>query len=297
MRTKVKKERREKLTPLTIFMLVFLVVYCLAMGVLFLFAVMMAFQDPLMYMYPTVLPYDKIYFGNFSAVLSVQLKVNSGGTLVYSTMGDIIFNSVVYALGCGLINTAVTGVTAYLCATYKYKYSKVVHTTVIVVMTIPIVGSQAAELGLLNALNLYDTWFGLLILKANFLGMYFLIFYEMFSSLPITYREAATLDGADDWRVMLNVYFPLARATFGTVLLINFINFWNDYQTPMLYAPSRPTLSRYLIEIAIMSTANDFDSMPIRMTTSIILSVPTLTLFLIFQKKLMSNLTIGGIKG
>ena len=240
-----------------------------------------------MWMYPTVLPYGDVYFGNFHAVLSVQLKVISGVTTVYSTMGDIIFNSVVYALGCGLVNTIVTCVTAYLCATYKYKYSKIIHTTVIVVMTIPIIGSQAAELGLLNALNLYNTWLGLLILKANFLGMYF----------PITYREAATLDGADDWRVMFSVYFPLAKATFGTILLINFINFWNDYQTPMLYAPSHPTLSRYLIEIAIMSTANDFDSVPIRMTTSIILSVPTLILFLIFQKKLMSNLTIGGIKG
>ncbi len=296
MKVKMKTKRREKFTPLTTVMLAILLVYCIVMGILFLYAIVMSFKDPALYIYPTIWPDEKIYPHNYLKVLTARPSFRAVGKVVNDTMGKIILNSVVYALGCGLVNTTVTCVTAYLCANYKYKYSRIVHTTVIVVMAIPIVGSQAAELSILRALNLYNTWWGLLILKANFLGMYFLIFYEMFGSLPKTYREAAMLDGASDWRVMINIYFPLAKATFGTILLLNFINYWNDYQTPILYAPSNPTLSRFLIEIT-RTSQDDFDSMPVQLTTTVILSIPTLALFLVFQKKLMSNLTIGGIKG
>lgn len=296
MKIKFKKERRERLTPLTMVMLTILLLYCVAMGILFVYAIVMSFKDPAEYIYPTIWPDKTPYFLNYPKVLNAKPSFRAVGKVVSDSMSKIILNSVIYALGCGLVNTAVTCITAYICATYKYKFLKVIYTTVIVVMAIPIIGSQAAELSMLRAINLYNTWLGLLILKANFLGMYFLIFYEMFKSLPVTYREAATLDGASDWRVMVSVYLPLAKATFGTILLINFITYWNDYQTPILYAPSHPTLSRFLIEIT-RTSQDDFDSMPVQMTTTVILSIPTLTLFLIFQKKLMSNLTIGGIKG
>ena len=296
MKVKVDMKRRGKLTPLTSVMLAILSLYCVAMGILFVYAVVMSFKDPALYIYPTIWPDEKIYLYNYPKVLNARPAFRSVGKVVNAPMSKIILNSIIYALGCGLVNTTVTCVSAYLCASYKYKYSKIVHTTVIVVMAIPIIGSQAAELSMLRFINLYNSWLGLLILKANFLGMYFLIFYEMFKSLPITYREAATLDGASDWRVMMSVYMPLASATFGTILLMNFITYWNDYQTPLLYAPSHPTLSRFLIEIT-RNSQDDFDSMPVQLTTTVILSIPTLLIFLIFQKKLMSNLTIGGIKG
>ena len=292
----VKTKKREKMTPLTIAMLVVLIAYCLVMFTLFVFAIMMSLKDPAKYIYPTLKPDETPYFLNYVKVFNVRIVFKSAGKVVKSSMSYIIGNSVIYALGCSVVNTLVCGVTAYLCAVYRYKYSRIVYTTVIVVMTIPIVGSQAAELSVLRKINLYDTWAGLLILKANFLGMYFLVFHEMFFSMPITYREAATIDGASDWQVMTSIYFPLAKATFGTVLLINFITYWNDYQTPMLYAPTHPTLSRFLIEITRLSK-DDFDAMPMQMATTVILMLPPLALFLAFQKKLMSNLTIGGIKG
>lgn len=73
------------------------------------------------------------------------------------------------------------------------------HTTVLITMVIPVVGSLPAEIRMAQSLGLYDQIWGMWILKANFLGMYFLVFYNIFKALPASYTEAAKIDGAREY--------------------------------------------------------------------------------------------------
>ena len=91
-------------------------------------------------------------------------------------------------------------------------------------------------------------------MKLNFLGIYFLVFYSILKSLPKTFTEAAKIDGAHNFTIMLKIIFPLTITTFATILLLNFIAYWNDYQVPLIYLPSYPTIALGLFR---MGTSSD----------------------------------------
>jgi ABC-type glycerol-3-phosphate transport system permease component len=133
-------------------------------------------------------------------------------------------------------------------------------------------------------------------MKMNFLGMYYLVFFAMFKSVPKEFDEAAKIDGAGDFTIMLKIVLPTIVPTLLTVTLLTFIGFWNDYQIPLIYLPHYPTISQGLQRM-INTNLNDLSTVPMRMTASMIVLIPIFTIFVIFQKSLMGNVTIGGVKG
>ena len=112
----------------------------------------------------------------------------------------------------------------------------------------------------------------------------------------MTYTEAAKIDGANNLMILFKIILPLVRNTFLTITLINFITFWNDYQVPLLYMPSYPTLAVGMFKIAD-SSENALARVPIRLAGSMIMLAPILAVFAFTHKRLMGNLAIGGIKG
>lgn len=218
------------------------------------------------------------------------------GQMVYFTIPEQMFNSLVYALGCTITATMTPCLTAYVCARYPFKFSTIIYNVVIIAMIIPFVGTQSSTLEIVRALGMYDTFWGLWIMKANFLGTYFLVFYAQFKMIPATYTEAARIDGASEFYVMRRVILPLAKGTIGTVGILQFIVFWNDYQTPMIYQPSYPTLAYGMYQFS-KRTGAILASVPMRVSYMIVVVVPILILFLLLRKKLVGNISMGGIKG
>jgi len=204
--------------------------------------------------------------------------------------------SLIYSLGCSFCASIVTCIMAYAVSKYKYKFSSVIYAVVIIAMILPIVGALPSEMQMLNFLNLYDKFIGVFIMKSNFLGIYFLIYYATFKGIPWTYAESAFIDGASHFKVMVRIMIPLVKTTFLAVFLLNFIMFWNDYQGPMLYLPSYPTLSFGLFYMKFNSTV-DFGRENLQLTCCMLVALPIIIMFIIFQKRLMGNLAVGGIKG
>jgi ABC-type glycerol-3-phosphate transport system permease component len=163
-------------------------------------------------------------------------------------------------------------------------------------MIFPVVGSLPSEMQIARSLGLYDSYLGNFFLKASFWGLYYLVFFEMFKGVPRDFQEAAQIDGASNLNIMLRIMYPLIRGTFFTVMLIYFITYWNDYQTPLLYLPSKPTIALGLY-IFTFSTLNELAGEPIKLGASIIVFIPIFVLFALFQKRLIGNISMGGIKG
>lgn len=307
---KINKENRltRKFSPLTVLMFLVLISFSVVLlGVLF-WAVMASFKPATFsgfksgtkstYNFPETWHFENYIkaFENFF-IEGVPYPESVGGTrTVY--IGQMFIYSLLYCVGCSVIQTIVQCITAYLCARFKYKLSKIVENIVIVVMSIPIVGSLPAEITLSKKLGLYNHMYGMWVMKANFLGMYFLIFLAAFRSIPMTYTEAAKIDGASNMSIMLKIVFPLVKNVIFTIILINFITYWKDYQTPMIYISAYPTVTYGLFRIIFDSSSSaGMVSVPIRMAASIIVVMPLIVIFIIFQKRLMGNLTMGGIKG
>ena len=291
---KIKGEdRKSRLSPLTVVMLVLLIAYCVMLLGLIFWMTITALKKPLGFNTNRVGLPDPWYFKNFGYVLKNAQIEKEQGVVPFA---EIILNSVVYAVGCSVVNTFVTMLVAYLCAHYRNKFSSFVYSLVLVVMVIPVVGNQTSELQMAINLGIYDSMLGMLIMRATFLGLYFLVFHEMFRSVPSALSEAAEIDGAGDFQIMVRIYFPLARNTALTVLLIYFIQYWNNFQTPMLFVPNHPTLAEYLFRIVQLSKG-EFSRVPVQMSAALMLLAPVAVIFLCSYKWLLGNLSIGGVKG
>ena len=218
------------------------------------------------------------------------------GQMMYFTIPTQFGNSLLYAFGCMITATLTPCLTAYTTARYNYKFSKVVYNIVIIAMILPVVGSLPSEVELTRTLGTYDTFWGLWIQKANFLGPYFLIFFAQFKMIPKEYTEAARIDGASEFYAMTRVVLPLAKSTIGTVAILKFVEFWNDYQVPMVFLPSKPVLAYGMFQFS-QRVGQVVSSVPMKISYMVVVTLPILVLFLVAHKRLMGNISIGGLKG
>lgn len=291
--TKKSGAGRGKTSPFFVVLFVLLAIYSLILIGLLVWAMISAFKTPRDFQTnPVGLP-EKIV-NNFGEAIKLY-KIQVGGVKGrprYAMFPQMLYNSVLYSVGCALFNTIVICLTAYCCARYKYRLSKIVYAVVLVTMTIPIVGSLPSQIQVAQTLRIYNEIWGMWLQSASFLGLYFLVFYETFASLPNSFFEAARIDGADDLSLIFRIALPLAKNVFLTIFMLNFITYWNDYQTPLLFLKSMPVLSYGLY---LITQSNAY--VPMIMAAATVVLAPVIIIFIFANKKLMGNLTVGGIKG
>ncbi len=245
-------------------------------------------------------------FKNFE--FPVRASFYSGGQKVIhrATMniGSLLLNTIIYAGTGALLHAFVPCLVAYLCVKYPFKLSKIIYNVCLLIMIIPIIGAQPSEISLLRSLGLYDTWLGYFCQKMNFTGMYFFVFHAYFRGLPDAYTEAAEVDGASQTSILFRIILPLVSKMIATVMLILFVQLWNDYQTPLLYLPTKATLAygvyymAYAVPIGSLSQEAQavFGFTPGKIAACMVLALPILVLFIFLKDKLMGNVSVGGIK-
>lgn len=301
MRKKLLKRRKEKFSVSYVFVGAVLVFYVVFLVMLMYWALITSLKSQGDFRTNMVFGFPKGHvwewsWSNFSTTFE-QFKVTTftNGTMRTVGFGKMLLYTLLYAGVGAFISTIVPCLVAYVCAKFDFKFNAVIYLIVIVAMALPIVGSAPSEIRILRALGMYDTIWGNWIQKLHFLGMYFLVFYARFKSLSNEYMEAAYVDGASEFQVLTRVMLPLVKTLFFTVFLIKFVDYWNDYQTPLLYMPSYPTLAVGVYNLSY-TTVGVMSYTPMRMAACIILLVPIFILFIIFKNKLMGNLTAGGVK-
>lgn len=230
-----------------------------------------------------------------TAYTNFYVPIQRNGQTYHYTMPYLFWNSILYSVGCAVAATITPCLVAYLCARYPFRFSKVVYAIVLVAMSLPIVGSLPSEIQMSKTLHFFDTFWGIWLMKANFLGIYFLVFYARFKTIPAAYSEAAKIDGASNTRVLWQVILPLAKDTLFTVFLLNFVTFWNDYQIPMVYLPSHP-VAAYGMFLFQNSTVTEISYTPVKLAGILLMTLPILLISLIFSRRLMTNINVGGIK-
>ena len=87
-------------------------------------------------------------------------------------------------------------------------------------MILPIIGAMPSELRILKSIGLYDTIFSGWILRANFLGVYFLVFHANFKAIPHSYAEAARIDGASKIQQVWHITLPGLLPTIVLMLIL-----------------------------------------------------------------------------
>lgn len=199
--------------------------------------------------------------------------------------------------GVGTIVTVFTSsAAAYVVAKYKFPGRNLLFSVVIFSLIVPIVGSLPSQIQLMDNLHLSNTVIGCIFLYSGGFGMNFLLLYSFFKNLSWTYVEAARIDGANDFTIFFRIIIPMAKGPIVAISIIQLIGLWNDYLTPSIYLPEKPTIAvglDYLTETLIGNGGN----YTLLFATIIIAIIPIISVFVAFSKTIMENTSVGGLKG
>ncbi len=117
-----------------------------------------------------------------------------------------------------------------------------------------------------------------------------------FRTIPKDFEEAASVDGAGHFRTMVTIMIPMARPSIVTVILFNFLAFWNEYIIALTLMPNgTKTLPVGLINL--MQSQRGAANYGPMYAGLVLVMLPTLILYILVQKKLTEGMTVGGVKG
>ena len=235
---------------------------------------------------PLALPHQWVFANYLEAFEMLEVR----GFNFFGLIG----NSIWYAVGTPLIQITVSMIIAYVVVKYPSKLTKIYHAYVLVMMMINLSAGSAATYRFFAKLNLVDSPL-FLVGKIGKTTFAYLIFCAAWRGVANDYMEAAKIDGANHWTILFRIMIPQVIGTWGALFIMDFITWWNDYTTPMVYFPNWPTLATGLFEYEsdmIMSV-----NMPVYFAGLMISMVPVIVLFMIFQDTIMDRISIGGIKG
>lgn len=146
-----------------------------------------------------------------------------------------------------------------------------------------------------------NTWFPQIV--PAFFGSAWAIFLlrQFMMTIPNEIDESARLDGCGDWSLFWHLILPMSKPALGAIAIFTFSGVWNDMFTPLLYI-RKPELMNVAIGLANMRTMGALSGLrfprdELQMAAALIVSIPLIVLFFVFQKQYIQGVVITGVKG
>ncbi|TWB12074.1 carbohydrate ABC transporter membrane protein 2 (CUT1 family) [Rhizobium sp. ERR 1071] len=146
---------------------------------------------------------------------------------------------------------------------------------------------------IVKAMGMINSYAGLII-PAIFNAFGIFLLRQYYLSLPREIEEAAVIDGAGYWRIYWSVILPLSRPIMSALAILFFLANWNSFLWPLTIT-SNPNL--WMVQVGIANFKSQYSaSWNYMMAASTIVAIPTLVLFVIFQRQIMDSLKTSGLK-
>jgi len=149
---------------------------------------------------------------------------------------------------------------------------------------------------LLQWLGIYKTLFGLIMIEVA-LQMPFaiLVFRAFMGSIPRELDEAAIIDGASPLQVFFSVILPLLRPAIVTVVVITAVTVYNDFTLPLYFLPGSENVT---VQLTLYTFISQFSSQwNLLFADVVVITIPPLIMFIFFQRRIVSGLTAGAVRG
>ncbi|MFF0879717.1 carbohydrate ABC transporter permease [Micromonospora aurantiaca (nom. illeg.)] len=212
-------------------------------------------------------------------------------------LAKLLFNTFYYATGAVVFQLVLDTAAAYALSKLRPVLGKLILGMMLATLMIPamvlIVPQYVTVIDLpIVHVNLLDSPFAIwLPLVANAFNIFLLK--RFFDSIPEDLMAAAVMDGATPLRTLWSIVLPMSRPILGVVAIFAVTAVWKDFLWPKLVMPSPETRT---VSVGIYAFAGG-TPMNVVIAASVIAAIPTVVLFLIFQRNIMSGLTTGGLKG
>jgi multiple sugar transport system permease protein len=211
-----------------------------------------------------------------------------------------VLNSVIYAVGAGLLGTLVSSMAGYSLAKYVFKGKNFLTVSVLGSLMIPGAALAIPVFLMIKSLGLINTYAGVLLpMIVNPFGVYFMMVFIK-ESMPNELIDSGRVDGASDYGIFFRIALPIIRPGLVTLFLITFIGSWNNFFLPLVLLNKTslyPLTVGLQIWTANLNAAGTGQPLyPLILIGSFLSILPMLIMFPILRKHIVSGIAMGGVK-
>ncbi len=185
----------------------------------------------------------------------------------------------------------------YKMARVKTRYSKLLFLYCIAPMMIPFQSFMLTLVGVATKLNINGKLLGLSVIYWGLGAPMAIFLYQGFAkSIPVELEESALIDGCNQAQLFTRIIFPMLKSCTATVIIINVMWLWNDFLLPLLILGGRR--SSKTLQLAAYAFMGQYKmEWQNIMSAAILIIIPALVIYLIFQKHIIKGVVAGAVKG
>ena len=230
------------------------------------------------------LPAHWLFWDNLVAVIQ-----SNDGIIITAFINSTILT--VVSVAVMVVFAAMVG---YVLHRKRTKWNPVINFFVLAGLIVP--PAVVPTIWVLQGLGIFKTLFSGVLIEATFgLSFSILLFRAFVATIPRELDEAATIDGAGSLRLFFQVILPLLRPVIVTVIVVQAVAVFNDFQNPLYFLPGNDLatvqLTLYNFQSQTLSQYN------LLFTDVLLITIPPLVLYIFFNRQIVAGLTSGAIKG
>ena len=213
-------------------------------------------------------------------------------------VGEYLLNTLIVVIPALFLTLIISAMAAYVLARFRFVGNRFLFYLFLSGMLFPVFLALVPLFSLVNQLKMLNTFQGLILVYVAY-SLPFTIFFltGFFKTLPTELEESAIIDGATPFQVFFKVMLPMASPGLISMGIFNFLGMWNQYVLPLVLISDE---SKYVLSqgLAFMLFKqfyeNDWSALFAALT---IIMIPSLIVYITFQRQIQSGITTGALKG
>ena len=221
---------------------------------------------------------------------------NYGHVLFTTDIGRWYLNSLFTSGVITIVVVAMSAAAGYAISQLKFPGRKLLWWIILASFMIPIPALIVNHFVLMSQFHLINTYLGVILPQLVYGPVTVIIYKQFFDSVPKEFREAAKIDGANEFQLFFRLYLPMNWGITTALAIITFIGAWNQFLWPFLAVTEEPMMN---IAVGISQVFDAFGVKYARdLATAILAGLPVAIVYLIFQRRVTQAIMLtAGIKG
>lgn len=288
MSTLVKKHRKKVQPSQVILILVLLLfaVFCMLPLYYMLIAAIKPLEEQLIF--PPRFYVRNITFKNITNLF----KSFNSSEIPFSRY---IFNSIFTAGSAVALSVIVCSMAAYALSKIKVKGGNLIFSVVVASLMFSPHVTQIPNFIICKNIGLVDNYIALILPKIAVAYNMFLL-KQFADQIPDPLLEAATIDGAGEWKCYWKIVMPMLRPAWATVIVLSFVSNWNDAFSPLIFIQS-DQLKTLPLAIQLITQSGTVATLGTQAAATLFMTVPTILIYVLMQSNVLKSMAHSGIKG
>ena len=203
-------------------------------------------------------------------------------------------NSIILTVTSVAALVILSAMVAYIWQRRASRWNPVVNILVLAGLIVP--PAIVPTIWVLQTLGLFRTMPGLILIEIAYgLPFCILLFRAFIASVPRELDEAAVVDGAGTVQIFFRVIFPVLRSVIMTVIILQSVLIYNDFQNPLYFLPGTQNAT---VQLTLLNFQSQFTTQyNLLFATILLVTIPPLIMFIFFNRKIVAGMAAGSVKG